>query len=91
MKPCMGIVLGGFLCRVAYRLTGRQPRRGRDGFWVYPPLEDAMAETGLQEVETYVSCQQNAFAQFIATRTIMELFLVAEWRPGSRLAKWWWD
>ena len=40
-------VLGGFHHRVARRLTGRQPCIGRDGGWVYPPLEDAMAEAGL--------------------------------------------
>ena len=55
MTPCIGRVLGGFHCRVALRLTGRKPRRGRDGVWFYPPLEDTMAGAGLQDVETYVS------------------------------------
>ena len=27
--------------------------------WIYTPLEDAMSEAGLQEVETYVSRCQN--------------------------------
>ena len=48
-------VLGGLHYRVARRLTGRQPRRGQERVWVYPPLEDEMEEAGLQEVETYVS------------------------------------
>ena len=44
ITPCSGRVWGGFHHRVALRLTGRQPPRGRYGVWVYPLLEDAMAE-----------------------------------------------
>ena len=44
MTPHIGRFLGGFHHRVALRLTGRQPRIGRYGVWVYPPLEDATAE-----------------------------------------------
>ena len=55
LTPHMLRVLGGFHYRVSRRMTGRQPQKGRDGSWVYPLLEDAMVEVGLQEVETYVS------------------------------------
>ena len=55
LTPRMKRVLGGLHYRVARRLTGRQPRRGQERVWVYPPLEDEMEEAGLQEVETYVS------------------------------------
>ena len=48
-------VLGGFHHRVARRLIGRTPRRGLDGGWVYPLLEDATEEASLQEVKTYIS------------------------------------
>ena len=47
MTPHIRRVLGGFHHRVALRLTGRQPWRGRDGVWVYPPLEDTTVEAGL--------------------------------------------
>ena len=47
MTPHTGRVLGGFRHRVACSLMGRQPRIGRDGGWVYPPLEEAMTEAGL--------------------------------------------
>ena len=47
MTPHIGRVLRGFQDRVALRLTGRQPWRGRDGVWVYPPLEDTTVEAGL--------------------------------------------
>ena len=46
---------GGFHHRVARSLTGRQPRRGRYGGWVYPPLVEAMLEAVLKEEYTYVS------------------------------------
>ena len=39
--------LGGFHHRVARRMTGQKLRKGRDRGWVYPPLEDAMAEADL--------------------------------------------
>ena len=47
-----------------------------------------MAEVGLQEVDTYVSHQQNKLAQFIVTRPIMGLCMAVESRPTSRVAKW---
>ena len=50
-----------------------------------------MTEAGLQEVETYVSLHHNTVAQFIATRTIMDLCLVSERCPGSRMEKRWWE
>ena len=89
MTPHIGRVLGRYHHRVACRLAGRQPRRGREGVWTYPLLEDAMEEAGLKEVETYVSCRQNTVAQFIVTRTIMDLCLAAERRPGSMEVKQW--
>ena len=48
--PFIGRFLGGFHHKVARRLTGRQPRLGKDGLWIYLPLEDAIMEAGLQEV-----------------------------------------
>ena len=44
-----------------------------------------MADAGLQEVETYVSCRQNTLGQYIATRPIVDLFLAAKRRPGPRV------
>ena len=56
-------------------MTGQQPWKGRDSGWVYPPLEEAMVEVVLQEVDIYVSRHHNTVAQFIATRPIMDLCL----------------
>ena len=54
MMPLIGRVYGGFHPRVAHSLTGRRPWRERYVVWIYPPLEDAIEEAGLQEVETYI-------------------------------------
>ena len=72
-------------------MTGRQPQKGRDGGWVYPPLEDAIAEEGLHEVEAYVSRRQNTVEQYISTMPIMDLCLAAKRRPGTRVEMWWWE
>ena len=76
---------------MARRLTGRQPRKGRDGGWVYPLLEDAIAEAVLQENETYVYRRQNTVEQHIATRSIMDLCLAAKRGTGPRVATRWWE
>ena len=58
---------------------------------MYPLLAEAMSESGLQEVETYVDHHQNTVAQYIVTSLFMELCLVAEGSPGTRMSKWWWE
>ena len=87
----IGRVWGGFHYRVAHSMTGRKPRRVRDGGWEYTPLEEAMAEAGLQEVDTYVSRHQNTVAKFIATRPIMDLCLAAARSMGSMVSNKWWN
>ena len=82
-------VLGGFHHRVACRLTGRQPQRGRDGVCTYPPMEDPMVEARLQEIDTYLSRFHNTVTQFIVTRPIMDLSLEAYQTPGTRVSRWW--
>ena len=89
LNPFMKMVLGRFHHSVAYRLMGRQPRKGRDRNWFYPLLEYEMVEAGLQEVDNYGSLHQNTIAQYIVNRLIMDLCLAANWRPGSRVEMWW--
>ena len=54
--------------------------KGRDGGWVYPPLEDMMTDAGLGTV-----------SQYIATRPIIDLCLAANQRPRPRMAMRWWE
>ena len=42
-------------------------------------------------METYVSRFHETVAQFITTSPIMDLYLTAERRPGSRVAYRWWE
>ena len=89
MTHYIGRVWSGSHHRVACRLTGRQPQRGWDELWVYPPMEDEIEEARFHDMDTYVSLHQNTATQFISTRTIMDLFLAVERRPMSRVTKWW--
>ena len=48
-----------------------------------------MEEAGLQEADTYVSRRQNTFAQYIATRPIMNIFMAEKRNPGPRVVMRW--
>ena len=69
---------------------GRQPRKGQDGGWFYPPLEDVIEKLGLQEVEIYVYRSQNTVTQYIDTRPIMDMCLEAKRRLGPLVTLQWW-
>ena len=69
---------------------GWEPRKGRGGGCVYLPLEDAMEESGLQEVETYIFCRQNTVAKYIVTMPLMDLCIEAKRIPGPIVAMRWW-
>ena len=81
----MESALGVFQGRVARSLTGRQPRRGRDGKWFYPYLAGALKEAVFVRARTSVLQRHNTVAQFIATRPILGLCEVAERRRGKRV------
>ena len=72
-------------------MTGRMPRRGRDGKWVYPSLAGALKEAGVVRARTSVLRRQNTVAQFIATRPILGRCEVAERRRGTRVPQRWWE
>ena len=69
----MEAALDAFQGRVARRLTGRMPRRGRDGKWLYLPLAGATKEAGIVQARTSVLRRQNTVTQFVATRPILGL------------------
>ena len=89
ITPRIGRVLGRLYHRVDHMLTGMKPHRGRVEVWLYHLLEDTMVESGLQEVENYVSPCHNTVSKFITTRPIMDLCLAAERRTGPRVSKRW--
>ena len=85
----MESALDAFQGRVARRLTGRQPRRGRDGEWYYPSLIGSLKEAGAVRSRTSVIRRKNRVAQFIATRPILGLCEVKERRRGTRVPQRW--
>ena len=56
----MESALDAFQGRFAIELTGRQPRRGRDGRWFYPSLAGAMKEAGIVRIRTSILRRQKA-------------------------------
>ena len=87
----MEAALDAFQGRVARRLTGRMPRRGRDGKWVYLPLAGATKDAGIVRARTSVLRRQNTVAQFVATRTILVLCEGTERRGGTWVPQRWWE
>ena len=91
VSPRMERALSAFIHGVARQLTGRQPRRGLDGKWFYPSLEEAMKEAGLTAVRTSINRRQKTVAQYIAKRPILDLCKGATQRKGVRVTLRWWD
>ena len=87
----MESALDAFQGRVARRLTGRPPLRGRDREWFYPSLSGALKEAGVVRARTSVLRRQNTVAQFIATIPILGICEVAESRRGTRVPQCWWE
>ena len=73
VTPKMERALSAFLHGAARRLTGRQPRREKEGDWHYPSLEGGMKEAGLTDIRTSIMRRQNTVAQYIATRPLLDL------------------
>ena len=80
-----------FQSRVARKIMGRQPRLGKDGSWVYPPLVGVMKEMGMVGIQTSILLRQNMVAQFIATRPILDLCEQATQRTGAQVYRKWWE
>ena len=83
--------LDSFQSRVAWKITGRQLRQGKDGSWYYPSLAGAMKETEMVRIWTSIFRRQNTVAQFIATRPILDLCKKITRRPGAQVARRWWE
>ena len=91
VSPMMERALSAFIHGAARRLTGRKPRKGRDGKWHYPSLEGDMKEAGLTDVRTPINIRKNTFAQYIATRPLLDLCEGAKQREGAWVTLRWWD
>ena len=83
----MEAAMDAFQGRVARRLTGRTPHRGRDGKWTYLPLAGAFKDAGIVRVMKLVLRRQNTVTQFVATRPILALCEGSERGGGHRSPK----
>ena len=91
LTPRIERALEIFMHGAARRITGKQPRRGGSGKWTYPPLKEAIRETGFKRIRKTVTRRQNAVAQCIETRRVLELCERATQRVGLRVSRRWWD
>jgi hypothetical protein len=84
--------LAGFHHRVARRLSGRMPRYiRRTDEWVYPPIEEALAATGMATIESTVKTRQSLLVDRIATRPILEICKEEGRLSGSTRRRYWWE
>ena len=93
VTPRMGRVLGGFQDQVARRLTGRLPRQKTDGKWEYTLAAAAAArdEAGFQTMQEYIWRRQKTVAQYITTRSMLDLCEGLEKALEARVGMRWWD
>ena len=91
VTPRMGKSLGGFQYQVARLLTGRLPWRTPDGKWIYTSAATTREEAGFLAMEEYIRRRQNTVAQYIATRSLLDLCEGLERAPGARVGMRWWE
>ena len=56
----------------------------------YYTLEGDLQAEGLDTMEIYITRLQNMVTQYTVMRLIFDLYMEAEWRPGSQVPMQWW-
>ena len=85
VTPCMGTAMEGSQTQMAIRMTGHILRRTTDGMCKYTLVAAAMEAAGFLTMEENVRRRQNTVAQYIATRSLLDLCEGLERDPGARL------
>ena len=70
---------------------GITPWRRLDGNWEYTLVEAARDEAEFELMETYIRKIHNVVAQYIETRSLLELCEVEERKQGERVGIRWWE
>ena len=91
VTPRIGRALGGLPDQVGRHLAGRLPRHKTDGKWDYTSAAVAREEVRFQTMVEYIWRRQNTDAQYIATRSLIDLCEGSERAPGERLGMQWWE
>ena len=73
ITPRMGTALGGVHTQLERRMMRQLPRRTTDGTWKYDSMAAAREAAGFLTMEEYVRRRQNTIAQYIATRSLLDL------------------
>ena len=60
------------------------------GKWEYTLATTAREEAGFETTEEYIWQRQNMVAQYIATRSLLDLCEGSERSPGVRVGMPWW-
>ena len=71
------------------RLKGRLPRRTPEGRCRYTSVVAAREEEGFLTMEDYIRRRQNTVAQYITTRSVLDLCEGSERDPGARVGMRW--
>ena len=92
MTDGMWTVLKGFHHRAARRMANMMAYRGPGGVWFYPPIEEALKESGLYTIEHYVNKRQQRIVDYISTRPIWMHCMAASKKPGTPAnTVYWWN
>ena len=74
---------------MARRLIGRLLQRKPDRKWTCTSAAAAREEAGILSMEDYIRRRQNTAAQYIATRSLLDLCEGLERAPGARVEMQW--
>ena len=91
VTPRMGKALREFQTQVARRMTGNLPRSTTDRTWRYTSAAAAREAAGFLTVEEYFRRLQNTVAQYIATRSLLDLCERLDRAPWERVEILWWE
>ena len=72
-------------------MTGKLSRRKTEEKREYTLGAMAIEEVGFQTMKEYIRRQQNTFAWYIYTRSLIYLCEGSERAPGSRVGMRWWE
>ena len=91
VTPRTDKALDRFQAQVARRLMGRLLWRTPDGRRTYTSSATAREEAGLLTMEEYIRRRQNTVAQYITTRSLLDLCEGSERALGARVGMRWWE
>ena len=83
--------LEGFHHRAARQMAGMGGKRLVDGTWEYPPIDGALAATGLARIVIYLERRQNKITEYVATRPVGVLCMAVKNKRRTRKSARWWD